>query len=118
MKFLSVLLGFTLYWLANQVFNQFMWIAFRCEALFFHDYSFLLEEEVNRHMIIGIGIFEQFDYLSMKTFILDKAAKVHKGRSNLVKKCGVYWYQEMTEEQWSLRKGGVVELKEGINSDE
>jgi hypothetical protein len=52
-------------------------------------------------MIIGIGIFEQFEYLSMKTFILEKAAKVHKGKSNLVKKCGVYWYQEMGSAEWA-----------------
>jgi len=58
MRFIAILLGGALYWLANQIFNQFMWLAFGCEALLFHDYSFLLEEEVNRHMIIGVGIFE------------------------------------------------------------
>lgn len=69
-------------------------------------------------MIVGVGIFEQFDYISMKAYIQEKAEKVHKARSNLVKKCGVYWYQEMTDAEWAKQKGNIVALKEGINNEQ
>jgi hypothetical protein len=69
-----------------------MYTILKCENLCFHDYSFLLDVEENKNTIVGVIIFEQFDFISMKTFILNKIDKIHKMKSKLVKKLGIYWF--------------------------
>ena len=84
----------------NMLVNHFMWTTYRCEALNAHDYSFLMEESANSHTIVGVGVFEKFEFESTKKYLLAKAADVHKCKSKLVKRFGVFWYQLMTEEEW------------------
>jgi len=69
-----------------------MWLCFKCEALGAHDYSFLLDEPVNQHIIVGVGIFEKFDYVSMKQYMLEKCVLINKCQSKLVKKFGLFWF--------------------------
>jgi len=83
-------------------------MIFRCENLNFHDYSFLLDVEENKNTIVGTCIFEQYDFISMKAFILEKTAHIHKMRSKLVKRFGIYWFQEMTDAEWNSEKTNVI----------
>lgn len=70
--FLSILVGAFAYYIVNVIFNSFVYMIFRCESLNFHDTSFLLDVEENKNTIVGMCIFEQFDHISMKNFILEK----------------------------------------------
>ena len=106
----SVVLGSLLYYLLNIFFNWYMNYFFGFEALHFHDYAFLLQDEVNNHAIMGAGILEKFDYVNFKAYILEKAAKLHKCKAKLVKKFGVFWYQKMSEAEWKAAGNYVVQL--------
>ena len=64
----------------------------RCESTGYHDYSFLLDIQGNNHIIMGVGIFEQFDFVTMKNHLLNRALNIDKCKSNLVKKFGTYWF--------------------------
>jgi len=113
---LIVMLSFFQYYLVNLAFNSFVWATFKCEALNAHDYSFLLEEKNNSHTIMGAGVFEKFEFEPMKKYLLEKAVHVHKCKSKLVKKFGVFWYQLMTDEEWKQAAEYLVVEKTGIKS--
>ena len=87
-----IMLSFFLYYLVNQAFNSMMWSIFQCEALSGHDYSFLLEENNNHANIMGAGVFEKFEFETMKKYLLEKAQHIHRCKSKLVNKYGLYWY--------------------------
>jgi hypothetical protein len=115
-NFLILLLSFFQYYLVNLVLNSCMWTMFKCEALNAHDYSFLLEEKNNSHTIMGAGVFEKFEFEPMKKYLLEKAEHIHKCKSKLVKKFGVFWYQLMTDEEWKQAAEYLVVEKTGIKS--
>ena len=94
---LACFVGFLLYQLLFKIFKLFMWVAFKCEALGNHDFSFLLDQADNQHIIVGAGIIEKFDFVTMKQYCLEKCMALDKCQSKLVKKCGLYWFQKMTE---------------------
>ncbi len=50
-----------------------MWWMHDCEVLGNHDYSFLFDTKDNVNNIVAVGIFEKFDYLTMKAYLLKKA---------------------------------------------
>ena len=87
-----MVLGTIIYLLFMYLFNTIMWLVFKCEALGNHDYSFLLDDSTNNHMIVGVGIFEKFDFISMKAYMLEKCTLVNKCQSKLVKKLGLFWF--------------------------
>ena len=91
-KFLAFLVGAFAYYIVNEIFNLMVYMIFRCESLNFHDYSFLLDVQENNNTIVGACIFEKYDYISMKNFLLERTAKIPKMRSKLVKRFGVYWF--------------------------
>lgn len=68
--FLIFGLGLFCYWLLMQIFNLGMKIVFKCQPLGLHDWSFLLDNDDNHHIIVVVGIFEKFDYVSMKMHIM------------------------------------------------
>lgn len=94
-----------------------MYLVFRCEALSFHDYSFLLDVEENNHTIVGVAVFEQFDYVNIKTHILEKLQNIHKCKSSLVKRLGVYWFQEMSDAEWGSIKGSLFRQEDNVHTD-
>lgn len=90
---------------------------FKYEALGAHDYSFLLDEEVNQHIIVGVGIFEKFDYLSMKQYMLKKCTLINKCQSKLVKQFGLFWFKQMSDEEWAQHTKNVVRLVQDITTE-
>ena len=115
---LAYLAGLVIYSVFVRVFNAYMWITMKCEALSNHDYSFLLDEKVNQHIIIVVGIFEKFDYLSMKNFMLEKAVIIDKCQSKLIKKFGLFWHQKMSDEEWKLNSKNVLKLEQNVHGEE
>lgn len=114
----AVLVGFIAYFVLMRIFNQGMWIIYRCQALTHHDCSFLYDVNTNNHTIIVAAEFEKFDYLSMKTHLLSKAALVKKCKSILVKKLGLFWMKELDDEEWRKQMGNVVRLQQNVTSPE
>jgi len=76
----------------------------KLEALSFHDYSFLLDTQENNNTIIGVAFFEKFDYETIKQHLISKLEHIHKCKSVLVKKFGVYWFKEMSDQEWKQTK--------------
>lgn len=57
----------------------------------------------NRAIIMGYMLLEKFNEIDMKQYILKKT-KIHfKMRSKLVKILGIYFYKEMSEEEWKSK---------------
>ena len=52
------------------------------------------------------------DHILGKTHILDKC------RSKLVQKYGLWFFQQMQDEEWNQKKKKVIVLKEDIHTDE
>ena len=57
------------------------------------------------------------EFHSLKKYLLEKTALLHKCRSKLVKKFGVWWFQEMPEEEWVAKREEVVINVEGIHTE-
>ena len=93
-----------------------MMVTSRCENLGPFDAIFLLDDEVNIANVLGTLYFEKFEFESMKNYLEAKTADIHKCRSKLVKKFGLWWYQEMGEKEWQEKKNSVFVLKEGIHN--
>ena len=72
-------------------------IVFNCEALGGFDAIFLLDDKKNIANIVGVIFFEEFEFESMKEYLLMKTTELHKCRSKLVKKFGIYWWKRMSE---------------------
>ena len=49
------------------------------------------------HIIMGVGIIEKYDFISMKQYMLEKCVQLDKCQSKLVKKFGLFWFQKMGE---------------------
>ena len=64
-----------------------------CEGLGPFDAVFLLDDKKNYSNIVGFLQFEKFEFESMRDYLLDKTANIHKCRSKLVKWFGIYWFQ-------------------------
>ena len=91
--FFSIVIGYCLYMLLLWIFCQIMWLTMSMEVLGNHDYSFLLDDEKNQHIIVAVGIFEKFDYVTMKNYMFEKCSLTNKCSSKLVKKFGFFWYK-------------------------
>ena len=85
-------IGYLQYYLFMTLFGFLMYITTGCEMLGLHDTSFLLDDDVNQHTIVAVGIFEKFDYVTMKNYLIGKTDVIDKCQSKLVKKFGLYWY--------------------------
>ena len=81
---LSIFLGYAFYFLVCNIFFLVMKVVFKCEVLGLHDWTFLLDDDDNNHIIVAVGVFEQFDYLTMKNYLNSKSAMIDKCRSKLV----------------------------------
>ena len=53
----------------------------------------------------------------MKEYLMKKTEEMHKCRSKLVKKFGIYWFKKMTPEEWAQKKDDVVVLINDIHNE-
>ena len=88
------------------------------EVLGNHDYSFLLDDEKNQHMIVAVGIFEKFDFVTMKNYMAEKCSLTNKCSSKLVKFAGFYWYKKMSKEEWKSKSKDVFLLADHVRNEE
>ena len=94
-----------------------MYIIYGCHRCGITDENFLQDDADNLANICGVFFFEQFEYESMKTYLIQKTAGLHRCRSKLVKIFGFWWYQDMSAEEWEKKKDAVVILEENVHTD-
>ena len=99
----SAVVGMYFYHYFIKSLNWVLYHVLGLEALGSYDYIFLLDDRKNISNIVGNLFFEEFDFKEMKQYLLNKTADLHKCRSKLVKRFGVWWYLKMDAEE-SLRK--------------
>ena len=93
-------------------------VVHKCKLLPPYDAVFLLDREKNLANVTGALFFEPFEFEMMKNYILEKTKVVNWGRSKLVQKYGLWFFQEMEDEEWNQKKHYTVVLKEGIHTDD
>lgn len=89
----------------------------KLEILGLHDQSFLLDDDDNHHTIVAVGIFEKFDYVTMKMYLAEKSKVIDKAKTKLVKKFGLWWHQALTEEEWKSQLPNVFSLVQGVKGE-
>jgi hypothetical protein len=87
-----ILVSFVHYFCLVYSFDTFMDYFYDCEALTPFDALFLLDDESNISNVIGVVFFEQFEFESMKKYLVAKTEDLHKCRSKLAVKFGLYWF--------------------------
>ena len=95
-----------------------MFIFADCEALPAYDSIFLQDDEKVICNIVGTVFFEKFEYEEMRDYLMERTCLLHKCRSKLSKKFGIWWYQRMTKEEWDSKKSEVFVKVEGIHTKE
>lgn len=93
---IGILVGIIVYVLIMYLFDLIMYYSADCESLGPFDAIFLLDDKQNYSNITGVLFFEEFDFESMRNYLIQKTSTVHKARSKLAKKFGIYWFQKMT----------------------
>ena len=116
--FAGILVGCVVYALIMALFDKFMFHAFRCESLGAYDAAFLLDDQKNLANVIGVIFFETCEFESMKSYLLGKIKNIHKCHSKLVKVLGMWYYKEMAEEEWKVKREAIVQLKTNIHTGE
>ena len=95
-----------------------MYIFFKCEVLNAQDMTFMDDSDVNKSIIIGPAYVQKIeDYSQMKDYFLQKTALIHKMRSKLVKRFGIFFFEEMSEIEWQKKQDQVVVLNDQIKSE-
>ena len=74
------------------LYDGIMFYVFGLESLSPFDAVFLLNDKKNMANIVGTLFFEPFEFESMKSYLEEKSATVHKCRSKLVKKLGMWYF--------------------------
>ena len=98
--------------------NVMLYYTHGLEALGSYDYIFLLDDHKNISNIVGSLFFEEFEFDEMKNWIIKKTENLHKCRSKLVKRYGVWWYQEMSDDEAKKKIQAKIVLREDIHTDE
>ena len=115
---MSVLAGSILYYIIMTIFDLVMWYAGGFESLGVFDAFFLQDDDQNVSNFIGDVIFEKFEFEEMRDHLLSKLEKIHKCKSKLVKMFGIYWFKEMTPEEWANKKDAIITLvKEEVHNE-
>ena len=113
----SVLGGSVVNYTILVLFDVVMWYTAGCEALGPFDAIFLLDDERNVSNVVGALTFEKFEFERMRDHLLKKTEDLHRCRSKLVKKFGIYWFQRMTEEEWAKNKDVVIVHVKDIHNE-
>lgn len=96
-KAICISYGGLAYYVIMTAFELIMWHAFGFEALGAFDAIFLLDDKTNVANVIGCIIFEKFEFEEMRDHLLKKTEDIHRCRSKLVKKFGIYWFKKMSD---------------------
>ena len=100
----SILVGNLVYFIIMYLFELVMWYTAGYEALGVFDTVFLFDDEKNYSNFVGCIIFEKFEFEEMRDYLFSKLEKIHKCKSKLVKKFGIYWFKDMSGEEWATKK--------------
>lgn len=65
---------------------------------------------------MGTLFFEKFEFEDMRDYLMERTCLLHKCRSKLVKKFGLWWFQRMSLEEWDSKKHDVFTKVEGIHT--
>lgn len=114
----GVILGIFIYKFIIAFFEKAMYLLFGLEALEPFDAIMMLDDDKSVANIMAVAFFEKFEYESMRQYIIEKSENVHKMRSKLVKRLGLFWFKKMGKEEWATKVDNFVTLKEGIHSKE
>jgi len=118
-KFSGLLVGYILYYILFRIFDWLMFVILDCEALYGFDSIFLLDDRKNIANIVGTLFFEEFEYEEMKQYLIEKTGPLHKCRSKLVNKFGIWWWKKMGEEEFRKKQEAiVVEVKDVHTEDQ
>ena len=97
-----------------------MYAVYSCEALDVMDGIFMLDTDKNISNCMGMIFMEKFEYESMKKYMISTRTKIstlHKHRSKLVKKFGLWWFQVIDDEAWKVKMENNFPLVEGIHNE-
>jgi hypothetical protein len=82
------------------------------------DEVFFLDDRLNNSNIVGALYFDEFEFESMRDYLMAKSSGLHKCRSKVVKRYGMYWYLKMSKEEWESKKNKNVVLIDYIHDEE
>ena len=94
-KISALAVGSLIYNVLKKLFTIYMDVVHKCKLLPPYDAVFLLDREKNLANVTGALFFEPFEFETMKNYILEKTKVVNRGRSKLVQKYGLWFFQEM-----------------------
>ena len=106
-----------MYWLYLQILDLLMYRFFNCESLGPFDAVFLCDDAKNRSNVISSFHYENFEYESMKKYLLEKSENIHKCRSKLTKIMGVWWFEKMSPQEWEKKKEAVITRLEDVHDE-
>jgi hypothetical protein len=117
-KYAAGAIGLAAYYGVIKVLNTGMFYIFGYEALSSMDVIFLeAEEEKNVSNVIACTFFEPLEFESTKADLLSRVTKMHKCKSKLVKKFGLWYYVEMSEQEWAVKRNDTIVLKTGVHNE-
>jgi hypothetical protein len=94
---IGIIFAYLINSLIFHIFIKVMYYIYNYEYLDTFDAIFFLDDHTNNSILLGVWILEKFDYQEMKKYIYNKTQNIHKARSKLEKKFGLYWYVKMDE---------------------
>jgi uncharacterized membrane protein len=76
----------------------------------------MLDSDLTTHNIMGAMFFDKFDYETMRNAQMAGASNMPSFRTKQVKICGVDCFQDMSFEEWEIKKHYSFIKKEGIHT--
>jgi hypothetical protein len=92
---IAIIVGAISYVILGATFNFFMMKIFKYEALSAYDSLVLMDDEKIIANIVGTLFFEKFEFEEMRDYLEERTSEIHKCRSKLSKRFGLWWYAEM-----------------------
>mgnify|MGYP006109887893 CR=1 FL=1 len=74
------------------------------------------DDPKNISNIVGTLFFEKFEFEEMREYLIKKSAPLHKCRSKLVKHFGMWWFKDLTNEEFERDKYNIFIRKDGIHT--
>lgn len=88
------------------------------EHIGLQDYSLLMDNERNTHIVVSVGIFEKFEFEDMKKYMSEKNEHIDRAQTKLVKWLGLYWFKKLTKQEWQEFVPKVITEVKGIHTQE
>jgi hypothetical protein len=93
-----------------------MLLTYNCESMGAFDAIYFLDDDKNYSNVLGPTFFKKFDYEGMRDYLFAKTENIHKCRSKVVTKFGLYWYKKMSKEEWEAKKNKVIMRVDNIHT--